>query len=278
MITIPGSDLPPGMVEPFMSVLALSVGLILGSFLNVCIYRLPVGHSVVKPRSRCPGCGNTISWYDNIPVISWVLLRASCRRCSKRIPVRYPFVELLSGVTVFMLWRVFGPSAEFAIGSAFALALIVLFFTDYDHQLLPDAITLSGFVVGMGVAWFNPFLGDPGWARVWSALGGAALGSGLLWSVGAIYGKLRGVEAMGMGDVKMMAMVGAFAGPTGVLFTIFAASVFGAVFGVLLIPLLGRSLQDKLPFGCFLAPAALVALFYGRAAVDAYFKLILPPV
>ena len=261
--------------EPLASAFALAVGLTLGSFLNVCIYRLPLGDSVVRPRSRCPKCKSPIPWYNNVPLFSWFFLRGKCRNCSATISWRYPFVEAVAGLTVLLLWRWFGATAAFPIAALFSLALVVLFFTDYDHQLLPDAITLTGLGVGLAVAWFNPFLGQSGgWARIWSAGAGAVLGSGVLWAVGAAYGKLRGVEAMGMGDVKMMAMVGAFAGPAGVLFTIFAASVAGAVIGLLMIPLGGRSLQDKLPFGCFLAPAALASILVGRSAFDAYFDFL----
>jgi len=260
--------------EPAASVFVLAVGLVLGSFLNVCIYRLPVGQSVVTPRSRCPRCEKLIVWYQNIPVLSWLLLRGRCSNCSVPISIRYPFVEALSGVSVLLLWRTFGYQAAFPVAAAFVLAMIALFFTDLDHQLLPDAITLTGFATGMAIAWFNPFLTGEGWGRIWVALSGAALGSGLLWGVGAIYGKLRGVEAMGMGDVKMMAMVGAFTGPGGVLVTIFAASLVGAVVGVAMIPLGGRTMQDKLPFGCFLAPAAVAALLVGRQAIEAYLRLL----
>jgi leader peptidase (prepilin peptidase)/N-methyltransferase len=261
-------------VEPLATVFVLAVGLILGSFLNVCIHRLPLGQSVVRPRSRCPCCSATVRWYDNVPILSWVLLRGRCRHCAAPISARYALVELLSAITLVALWRAFGATPEFAVAAGFGLALVVLFFTDFDHQLLPDAVTLTGFVVGLAVAWFNPFLPGAGWARVWASLAGAALGSGLLWGVGALYGRFRGVEAMGFGDVKMMAMVGAFTGPAGVLFTIFAASLGGAAVGLLLIPLRGRSLQDKLPFGCFLAPAALAALLVGRDAVRSYVALI----
>ena len=131
-------------------------------------------------------------------------------------------------------------------------------------------------VLSLAVAWFNPFLDGGGWQRVWLAVAGAGLGSGVLWGIGALYGRLRGGEAMGMGDVKMMALVGAFSGPAGVLFTIFFASFAGAIVGLAMIPLRGRSLQDTLPFGCFLAPAALVALIVGRQAVQAYFSVLLP--
>jgi leader peptidase (prepilin peptidase)/N-methyltransferase len=266
--------LPP---EPIPSIFWLVLGLTFGSFLNVCIYRLPIGRSVVHPGSTCPSCERPIRWYQNIPVLSWVALRAKCAHCGAPISVRYPFIEALTGLLVLGLWWLYGPTPEFWIATPFTLAMLVLFFTDLDHQLLPDAVTLTGFVLGLVIAWFNPFLGEPGWSRIWSALSGAALGAGLLWGIGALYSKLRGVEAMGMGDVKMMALVGAFAGPWGVVFTIFAASLVGAVVGVLLIPLRGRTLQDTLPFGCFLAPAALAALLVGRQAVEAYFSILLPP-
>src|SRR5262249_24927279 len=150
--------------------------------------------------------------------------------------------------------------------AAFGMAMLVLFFTDLDHQILPDRVTLPGFAFGIAIAWFNPFFGGDGWARIWTALTGAALGSGVLWAIGAIYSRLRGVEAMRMGDVKMMAMVGAFTGPKGVLFTLFFASLLGAAVGLSLIPLRGRTLKDALPFGCFLAPAAFAALVVGRQA------------
>lgn len=269
----------PLLIEPFTSVYVTLFGLIVGSFLNVCILRLPFGESIVHPGSRCPSCQAPIRWYQNIPLISWFVLRGRCGSCSATISWRYPFVEALSGGTLLILWLFMETPVHFLIAAPFALGLLVLFFTDFDHQLLPDAITLSGTLAGLAFSWFNPFLGGAGWERVWYSLSGAALGSGLLWGIGALYGKLRGVEAMGMGDVKMMAMVGAFAGPWGVVFTIFAASLVGALVGILLIPLRGRSMQDTLPFGCFLAPAALAALIFGRQAVLAYFSLLVstPP-
>jgi len=263
--------------EPFATVAALAAGLVLGSFLNVCIHRLPLGESVVRPRSRCPNCRGEIAWYQNVPVVSWIALGARCARCGTAIPWRYPAVELLGGIVTAGAWRAFGPSAAFAIVAGFALSMIVLFFTDLDHQMLPDAVTLPGFVLGIAVAWFNPFLGEPGLGRVWAAIAGAATGAGILWGIGAVYQRVRGVEAMGMGDVKMLAFVGAFAGPRGALFTIFLGSVLGAVVGVLRIPLRGGSLRDTLPFGCFLAPSAIAALLFARRVFAAYFDLVLPP-
>jgi len=190
--------------------------------------------------------------------------------------LRYPFVELLSGAIVLGAWTLYGFTPAFPISAAFALAMLVLFFTDYDHQLLPDAITLTGLTVGLAVAWFNPFVRGEGWEAVWSAVSGAGIGAGLLWGFGAVYEKIRGVEAMGLGDVKMMAMVGAFTGPVGVLFTIFGGSVVGAIVGIAMIPLKGRSLQDTLPFGCFLAPAALLAMFFARQVAEFYLGIVIP--
>ena len=262
--------------EPVSSVFVFLFGAILGSFLNVCIYRLPLGESVVAPGSRCPGCATPIRWFRNIPILSWLLLRGRCAHCQANISIRYPLIELASAVILVLLWRSFGPTAAFAVAGWFALAMLALFFTDYDHQLLPDVITLSGTVVGLAVSWFNPFLDGVGLERVWASLSGAAIGSGLLWGFGAFYSRLRGVEAMGFGDVKMMAMVGAFTGPFGVLLTIFAGSMIGAVVGLAMIPLRGGSLQDTLPFGCFLAPAALTALLAGQRIVAAYWSAFVP--
>ena len=261
-------------MEPLVSVLALAVGLVVGSFLNVCIYRLPLGESVVHPRSRCPKCGTPVRAWQNVPVLSWLMLRGRCAGCAAPIAWRYPAVEALTGLLAVALWKGLGPSWAFAIAAAFTPMMIVLFFTDYDHQLLPDLVTLPGFGLGLALAWVNPFLGDPGWPRIVASFTGAALGAGILWGIGALYSRLRGVEAMGFGDVKMMALVGAFTGPAGVAVTLFAASVAGAIVGLALIPLKGKTLQNTLPFGCFLAPAALFALLWGRRAVAAYLGVL----
>lgn len=264
--------------EPLGTVFVGLFALVIGSFLNVVIHRLPRGESLVSPRSRCPRCGAAIAAWQNVPVLSWLLLRGRCAHCRAPISLRYPLIELLSAAIAVALWAYLGPGAGFAVSAPFALAMLALFFTDWDHQLLPDPITLGGFATGLAVAWWNPFLGGAeGLGRLWGALSGAALGAGVLWGIGAAYSRLRGVEAMGMGDVKMMGMVGAFTGPTGVLFTLFAASIVGAVVGIALVPLRGRTMKDTLPFGCFLAPAALAALLWGRRALEAYLSLVRPP-
>lgn len=260
--------------EPLVSLLVLAIALVMGSFLNVCIYRLPLGESVVSPGSRCPKCGSAVRAWHNVPIVSWLLLRARCATCRALISWRYPAVEAATGLAAMALWHGFGPSWAFAIAAIFSLMMIVLFFTDYDHQLLPDLVTLPGFGLGLAAAWYNPFLGDAGWPRIVAAVVGAALGSGILWGIGALYSRLRGVEAMGFGDVKMMALVGAFTGPAGVVVTLFASSIVGAATGLALIPLKGKTLQNALPFGCFIAPAAVAALLWGRSAVIAYLGLV----
>jgi leader peptidase (prepilin peptidase)/N-methyltransferase len=237
----------------------------------VCIYRLPEGLSVVTPGSRCPKCGAPVRAWQNVPVVSWLLLRGRCASCRAPIAWRYPAVEALTGLMVVCLWRAYGPSPAFGLATLFGFAMIVLFFTDFDHQLLPDAVTLPGFVIGLAAAWFNPFLGDPGWQRIVLSVAGAALGSGILWGIGALYTRIRGVEGMGFGDVKMMAMVGAFTGPAGVAVTLFAASIVGAVVGLALIPLGNRDLKHALPFGCFLAPAAFAAMLWGPKLIAGYY-------
>jgi leader peptidase (prepilin peptidase) / N-methyltransferase len=261
-------------VEPAASILVFVVGLVLGSFLNVCIYRLPRGESVVRPASRCPSCSTAIRAWHNVPVISWLALRGRCASCNAPISWRYPAVETLTGLVALALWRGLGPGPAFGVAAAFAPMMIVLFLTDYDHQLLPDAVTLPGFGVGIALAWWNPFLGEPGWPRLVAAFTGAALGSGILWGIGALYKRVRGAEGMGFGDVKLMALVGAFTGATGVAVTLFSASIVGAIVGLLLIPLRGKSLKNELPFGCFLTPAAMVALLWGRLILEAYLDRI----
>jgi leader peptidase (prepilin peptidase)/N-methyltransferase len=263
-------------LEPLASVFVVLFGLVLGSFLNVCIHRLPRHQSIVRPRSRCPGCGEPIRWHQNIPVVSWIVLRARCASCGRRISWRYPFVELLTAAVLLALWLAFGPSRAFIVAAPFCLAMMVLFFTDLDLRLLPDAITLPGVATGIALAWINPFLGqETPMERLWMAASGAALGAAVLWGIGALWSRVRRVEAMGLGDVKLLAMVGAFTGPLGVLFTLFGASLFGAVVGLAQVVLRGRSLQDTLPFGCFLAPGAVVTLLFGRRAIGAYVDLVL---
>jgi leader peptidase (prepilin peptidase)/N-methyltransferase len=265
--------------------LAVIFGLIIGSFLNVVILRLPQGQSVSVPRSRCPQCKNLIPWYDNIPIMSYALLRGHCRRCGKSISWRYPFIEGLSAGVSVLLYLKFGLGTEWAIFFAFSEALIALAFIDLDHRILPDPITLNGIWLGM-VASIILAEPSPLVSRLLRIIGveltntraiafvgsllGAVVGGGLLWGVAEAYLRLRGIEGMGFGDVKMMAMVGAFLGAPLVLLTIMIGSLLGSVLGLIFIRFSGKTREYELPFGTFLAAGGIVTVLYGNDLIRWY--------
>lgn len=239
------------------------LGLAVGSFLNVVIHRLPRGGSVVNPPSRCPQCQYELRWYDNIPILSWAFLRGKCRRCRAPISVRYPIVELLTmGVFVVHLWM-FGWTALMAVRLLFACALIALFAIDLEHHLLPDKITLPGIVAGLMASLIVP----PG---IKDAILGTLLGGGVLWAIGEAYYRYAGQEGMGGGDVKMLAMVGAFLGWKLVLVTLVLSSVTGSVIGLLVIAVRRGGMKYALPYGTFLALGALAASLVGDQLVAWY--------
>jgi leader peptidase (prepilin peptidase) / N-methyltransferase len=251
-------------MPPAMAALAVAVtGLCIGSFLNVCIYRLPLKQSVVHPGSRCPGCGRMLTWYDNIPVASYLALRGRCRGCQAPISARYPIVEALTGAIFLWHLAVFDLTPIFCVRVVFACALIVLFAIDLEYQILPDRITLPGIVIGFACSLLLP----PGPV---SSLLGIVVGGGLLWAIAEGWYRLRKVEAMGFGDVKMLAMVGAVLGVRLVLLTFVLASMLGGVVGVILLATRRADLATKVPFGTILAAAALVASLYGEGIVAWY--------
>jgi leader peptidase (prepilin peptidase)/N-methyltransferase len=239
-------------------------GLVLGSFLNVVIYRLPLGESIVSPRSRCPGCKRLVASYDNVPVLSFLVLRGRCRHCDARISVRYPAIELAVGGAALASFLRHGPSLELAVEFAFVAAMIALVFIDYDHQILPDPITLTGLAVGLALA------GPRETITVVDALKGAALGGGLLFAVSEVYFRIKKVEGMGFGDVKMMAMIGAFVGWKGVLLTLFLGSFVGSIVGLIVIVMSGGDMKTKLPFGTFLGMGAIATIYAGPPVLDWY--------
>jgi len=240
------TPLPPGAILFFVFL----IGLIIGSFLNVCIYRLPRGESVVTPRSHCPGCNQPVAAYDNIPLVSYLILGGRCRRCRTRISPVYFFVELATGLLFLFLVMVFGPALFFVKFAVFGALLVVLVMTDWQTRLLPDRVTFPGMALGFVFSLVVPVgdgageflarlcgIADLSW-RVGSALDaalGALAGGGLLYGLAEIYFRLRHREGMGFGDVKMMAMVGFFLGPKLVFLTILLASVAGSVIGPLLV-------------------------------------------
>jgi len=267
------------------------VGLVIGSFLNVCIRRIPRGEPVVLPASRCPACRAPIKPYDNIPVLSWLLLGARCRNCQARISALYPAVELLTGLLFLASYLVFGATPEAAKWAVFSALLIVLTITDVRERLLPDKVNFAGLGLGLALSLFTrPLDGTALWLadRMFDfppprpvlsfadALLGAAAGSGLLWLVAEGYFRVRGREGMGLGDVKMMAMAGAFLGIKRTLLTILAGSLLGSVIGLLVIGLAGKDRDYELPFGTFLGAGALLVVFFGTPALDWYQSLLRP--
>jgi leader peptidase (prepilin peptidase)/N-methyltransferase len=240
-----------------------SLGLAFGSFLNVCIHRLPRGRSLVRPGSACPACGYELRWHDNVPVLSYLWLRGRCRNCRSRISIRYPIVELITAGVFLLHYGVLGWDVLLVPRLIFACALIVLFAIDLEHQILPDVITLPGIVLGFLFSFAFP----PG---VRSSVIGMLAGGGVLFAIGEIWSRLRKVEAMGFGDVKMLAMIGAFLGLKLIVVTFVLASYLGGLTGLALIVSRRGGLMSKVPFGTFLAVAALIASLWGNSLVDWY--------
>jgi leader peptidase (prepilin peptidase) / N-methyltransferase len=249
--------------QTFATVVVGVLGLLIGSFLNVCIFRLPRGTSVVWPASACGSCKRELRWFENIPVVSWLVLRAKCARCQAPISIQYPLVEATTAALFVLVATLTPVGPLLAARLIFVCVLIVLFAIDLEHQILPNVITLPGIAVGLAFA----LLGPPGWQ---AALLGAALGGGLLYATAAGYYLLRKEEGLGMGDVKMLAMIGAFLGWQAVLLTLVLASFSGALIGLMLIALQRGSMKYALPFGTFLALGALVAMLAGQPIIDWY--------
>lgn len=307
-------------MDPFLATAFFVFGLAFGSFLNVCIYRLPQGLSVVKPRSACPGCNQPIAFYDNIPVLSWLLLRGRCRHCRTGISARYILVELLTGAIFLACYFEFGLSLDTLKYCVFGFLLLGLIFTDAETHLLPDKMTLPGLVLGVVFSIFVPvndlasrFLpslislplsSDVSWhlLSVIDSLLGAAIGASFIYGAGAIYLRARGVEGMGFGDVKLMAMIGAFLGTKLTIFTLFAASITGSLFGLWTVFAVwlkrtrrhmvrrhesaaaafrraGESAaialrRYQMPFGVFLGSMAMLAFFVGNRFLRWYWGLL----
>jgi leader peptidase (prepilin peptidase) / N-methyltransferase len=265
------------------------VGLLIGSFLNVCIVRLPRGGSIVTPPSHCPRCQSSVKFYDNIPLISFLLLRGKCRNCGEPISWQYPLVELMNALFYVWIVREFWLGGEAFLMMALCSSLIVITFIDLDHLIIPDIITLPGMLVGLSLApFFMAALGDqlpfhldrllphagPYLTGFLNSLIGLVLGAGPLLAIGWTWEKLRHVEAMGGGDVKLMGMVGSFLGWKAALLTIMLGALSGSVVGVLLIALKRHKMEKFIPFGPFLALGAVASAFFGPDIVSWYLGLI----
>jgi len=253
------------------AIIAGLFGAMLGSFLNVVIFRLPRGRSVVAGRSHCPRCDRTIAWYDNIPVLSWLLLRGRCRGCRWPIPVRYPLVELLTaGAAGVSVW-VYGPSLQAAWIVAFLSLLIAITFIDWEHQIIPDPLSLGGTVLGWIGAWVCLDIG------VIDSVIGSLVGAGVILGIALLYKAARKVDGMGGGDVKLMAMIGAFLGWQMVFAVLFIAAGAGSVYGIWLMRRAGGDSKTAVAFGSFLAPAACLMLFAGEPLLNMYLGALSVP-
>jgi len=253
-------------LDPLQLTILVMIGLAVGSFLNVCVHRIPRGQSLMLPPSRCPACEYQLRWFDNIPVASYAAIGGRCRKCRTRIPIRYPLVELATMALFVIHGEVFGWSALLVPRLSFACAMVVLFAIDLEHHLLPNVITLPGIAIGfISSAVLPPGLVD--------ALLGVALGGGVLWLIGEAYYRYSGHEGMGGGDVKMLAMIGAFLGWKLVLVTLVLSSVAGSIVGLIVILIKRGGLKYALPYGTFLALGALTASLVGERIVNWYVSL-----
>jgi len=255
-------QLPPALAIAIVS----AFGAIVGSFLNVVIYRVPLGKSIVWPASACTKCGRELLWYENVPVASWLVLRGRCRTCATPISFQYPLIEAITAAMFGLAWWYYGPGVLLASRLLFGCALIVLFAIDLEYHLLPNVITLPGIVVGFALSFFT----EPGWI---ASLIGLLVGGGVLYAIAEGYYRIRHEEGLGMGDVKMLSMIGAFLGWRLTLLTLMLASVSGTIIGVLLIVTRRGGMKYALPFGTFLALGAAAAASVGPALLEWYLGL-----
>ena len=245
-------------------------GICVGSFLNVCICRLPLNESIVSPPSHCRACKTPLPWYDNLPLLGYALRRGRCGSCGEQFSIRYFLVELMTGIlAVAMTWQ-FGPSLTTLGYFAFAAALVVITFIDLDHQIIPDVISLPGVLAGLLFSLFSPVPT----LTLWTSFVGALVGGGILLAVALGYQLLTGREGMGGGDVKLLAMIGAFLGWRAIPFTIFIASFFGSIVGVTAMIRQRADSKLALPFGPFLSFGALAYLFVGEELIAWYLGLL----
>ena len=264
-------------------------GLLIGSFLNVCIYRLPRDLSVVRPRSFCPACEQPIAWYDNIPVVSYLVLKGRCRHCAALIPVRYLIVELLTGTLFFLTVLALGPALAALKLCLFSALMVGMMFTDLEERILPDEFTLGGVAAGLVLAWFvpvndviaqamlSPLVSQwrPHWASLIESMAGAALPTLFLWLGGLVFEKVRGKEGLGLGDVKMGAMMGAFLGLRAALVILILGSLAGSLIGLIYIKATKKDAGSyQLPFGTFLAAAAIFVALEGEKVIGWYIRLL----
>ena len=256
----------PAPYPAYEATLVTLFGLIIGSFMNVCIYRIPRHLSPARPRSSCTTCGHMLAWYENIPIGSYLVLRGRCRGCGAPISLMYPVIEAITGLMFLGAYLLYGLSPLLVARLLFGCAMIVLFVIDLQHKILPNVITLPGIVAGLLLS----EVAGPGWK---DSLLGIVAGGGMLWAIAEIYYRVRKEEGLGMGDVKMLAMIGAFLGWKLMLLTLVLASFSGTIVGIGVLIAKKESLKYALPFGTFLAVGAIAAAAVGDRFVAWYFGL-----
>ncbi len=249
-----------------VNIFSILFGAMVGSFLNVCIARLPKEESIVYPGSHCLRCGHPIRFYDNIPIISYLVLKGKCRDCQASISIQYPLVEGIAALGSFLLFLRFGPSVGYLIYFAFLSALIVITVIDFYHQIIPDVISLPGIGAGLLASLIIPQI------TFLNSLLGILLGGGSLFLVATIYQWLFKREGMGGGDVKLLAMIGGFLGWKAVILTIFLSSLIGSITGIIIMVLKGKDFKYAIPFGPFLSLGAVIALFYQNEIIFWYLR------
>jgi leader peptidase (prepilin peptidase)/N-methyltransferase len=253
---------------PVVDVLFFVLGAIIGSFLNVCIYRIPRDASIVRPGSRCPACAAPILFYDNIPLISYMVLRGRCRKCGRTIPIRYPLVELITAALFVVFYKALGLSLELPVSLVFVSLLIVISFIDLDHLIIPDILSLGGLLLGVVFSFFRSSFAYT------DSLGGVLVGAGLLFAIAKLYELIRKREGMGGGDIKLLGMIGAFCGIKGVIFSLVSGSLLGTLAGLPLMLIKGEGMKYALPFGPFLSLGALLYAIAGNDLIRLFFSLI----
>lgn len=244
-------------------------GSIVGSFLNVCIYRLPRNRSIVLPNSFCPSCEKPIKFYDNIPIVSYIFLRGKCRYCGSRISPRYPVVEFVTASLFFLLFSKYGISVELPVNMLFVSLLIVISFIDFDFQIIPDVLSLGGLIAGFILA----FSRTPIFFYL-DAVYGILLGGGILFAIAYGYQLITKREGMGGGDIKLLGMIGAFCGIKGVLFSLMSGSIIGTAVGIPLMLIKGKDTKYAIPFGPFLSLGALLFVFLGDRIIYEFFRFV----
>jgi len=254
--------------ETSMALFSVLFGLALGSFLNVCIYRIPLAKSIVNPPSACPDCGRRIRFYDNIPLLSYIFLSGKCRDCHCRIPLRYPAVEAITGLLSLALFIKFGPGYQYFLYLLFAAMLIIISFIDLSHKIIPNILSYPGIALGLAASFL------PGHVTCADSIIGIVAGYGSLFLVELVFKFLTGREGMGRGDAKLLAMIGAWAGWRALPFILLSSSLAGSVIGGIFLLATGKGYRIKIPFGPFLSFGALTYVFFGPELTSWYFHLL----